>query len=86
MLMAHAIKRVAAGAHLPTPWLFQLAKCSDDKANYFLEFIETISKISNVDDNFQYRDFLLAKGIEETDLSYFAFSKPHQSGQIFSFA
>ena len=32
-LGAYAIKRVAAGAHLPTPWLFEPAKRTDDKAD-----------------------------------------------------
>ena len=30
------MKRVDAGAHLPTPWLFQPAKRSDDRADYCL--------------------------------------------------
>ena len=34
---AYAIKRVAAGAHLPTLWLFEPAKCPDDKADYYLD-------------------------------------------------
>ena len=29
------MKRVAANAHLPTPWLFQLAKHPDDIADYW---------------------------------------------------
>ena len=29
------MKRVAAGAHLPTPWLFEPAKRPDDRADYF---------------------------------------------------
>ena len=36
-LGAHAIKRVAAGAHLQTPWLFELAKRPDDRADYCLD-------------------------------------------------
>ena len=28
--------RVAAGAHLPTPWLFEPAKCPEDRADYCL--------------------------------------------------
>ena len=35
-LGAYAMKRVAAGAHLPTPWLFQPAKRPDDTADYCL--------------------------------------------------
>ena len=35
-LGANAMKRVAAGAHLPTPWLFEPVKRSDDRANYYL--------------------------------------------------
>ena len=35
-LAAYAMKRVAAGAHLPTPWLFEPAKRPDDKADYCL--------------------------------------------------
>ena len=34
MLGAHAMERVAAGAHLPTPWLFEPAKRPDDRADY----------------------------------------------------
>ena len=30
------MKRVAAGAHLQTPWLFEPAKRPDDKADYCL--------------------------------------------------
>ena len=37
-LGAYAIKRVAAGAHLPTPWLFEPAKRPDDRANYCLDW------------------------------------------------
>ena len=33
---AYVMKRVAAGAHLPTPWLFVPAKRSDDIADYYL--------------------------------------------------
>ena len=36
MLGANAMKRVAAGAHLQTPWLFKLAKRPDDRADYWL--------------------------------------------------
>ena len=39
-LGAYAIKRVAAGAYLPTPWLFEPAKCPDDKADYCLGHME----------------------------------------------
>ena len=28
------MKHVAAGAHLPTPWLFEPAKLPDDRADY----------------------------------------------------
>ena len=31
------MKRVAAGAHLPTPWLFEPAKLPDDRADYCLD-------------------------------------------------
>ena len=33
-LGAYAMKRVAAGAHLPTPWFFEPAKRPDDRADY----------------------------------------------------
>ena len=36
MFWAHAMKRVTAGAHLPTPWLFEPAKRPDDRADYCL--------------------------------------------------
>ena len=36
-LGAHAIKRVAAGAHFQTPWLFERAKRPDDRADYCLD-------------------------------------------------
>ena len=29
------MKRVAAGAHLPSPWLFEPAKRPDDRTDYF---------------------------------------------------
>ena len=32
------MNRVAAGAHLPTPWLFEPAKHPDDRADYCLYF------------------------------------------------
>ena len=35
-LGANAVKRVAAAAHLPTPWLFEPAKRADDRADYCL--------------------------------------------------
>ena len=35
-LGAYAIKRVAAGAHLPIPWLFESAKRPYDRADYCL--------------------------------------------------
>ena len=31
------MKRVAAGAHLPTAWFFEPAKRPDDRADYYLE-------------------------------------------------
>ena len=33
-LGAHALDREAAGAHLPTSWLFEPAKCPDDGGDY----------------------------------------------------
>ena len=36
-LAAYAMKRVAAGAHLSTPWLFAPAKRPDDRADYCLD-------------------------------------------------
>ena len=35
-LGSYAMKLVAAGAHIPTPWLFEPAKCPDDRADYCL--------------------------------------------------
>ena len=32
------MKRVAAGAHLPTPWFFETAKRLDDRADYCLDY------------------------------------------------
>ena len=37
MLGANATKRVAAGAHLPTPWFFESAKRPDDRADCCLD-------------------------------------------------
>ena len=34
---AYAMKRVAAGAQLPKPWLFEPAKRPDDRADYCLD-------------------------------------------------
>ena len=36
-LGAYAMKRVAAGAHLLTPWIFKPARRPDDKADYCLD-------------------------------------------------
>ena len=36
-LGAYTMKRVAAGAHLPTPWLFVPAKRPDGRADYCLD-------------------------------------------------
>ena len=36
-MCAYAMKRVAASAHLPTPWLFEPAKSPDDRADYVME-------------------------------------------------
>ena len=36
-LGTNAMKRVAAGAHLPTPWLSEPAKRPDDRADYCLD-------------------------------------------------
>ena len=35
--MGYAMKRVAAGVHLPTAWLLEPAKRTDDRADYCLE-------------------------------------------------
>ena len=35
-VVAHVMKRVAAGAHLPTLWLFEPGKRPDDRADYCL--------------------------------------------------
>ena len=34
--VSYAMKRVAAGAHLPTPWHFEPAEREDDRADYCL--------------------------------------------------
>ena len=36
-LGTYAMKRVAAGAYIPTPWLFEPAKRPDDRADYCLD-------------------------------------------------
>ena len=36
-LWANAMKRVAAGADLPTPWVFEPTKRPDDRADYCLD-------------------------------------------------
>ena len=36
-LVAYAMERVAASAHLPTDWLFEPAKRPDDRADYYLD-------------------------------------------------
>ena len=36
-LETYAMKRVAAGVHHPTPWLFEPAKRPDDRADYCLD-------------------------------------------------
>ena len=45
---AHAIKRVAARAHLPTPWLFEPAKRPDDRADYCLGLPQTTDRMKVV--------------------------------------
>ena len=37
MLGANAMNRVAAGAHHPTPWIFEPVKRPDDSADYCLD-------------------------------------------------
>ena len=37
VLGMYATERVAAGAHVPTPWLFESAKRPDDRAKYCLD-------------------------------------------------
>ena len=37
-LGTNAMKREAAGAHLPTPWFFEPAKRPDDRADYCFGF------------------------------------------------
>ena len=39
-LGAYALELVAAGAHLPNPWVFELAKRPDDRADYCLNCSE----------------------------------------------
>ena len=36
-MVAFAMRRVAAGAHLPTPWLYEPAERPDDRADYCLD-------------------------------------------------
>ena len=36
-LGTNAMKRVAAGAHLPIPWLFEPAKRPEDRTDYCLD-------------------------------------------------
>ena len=42
-LVPYAMKRVAADAHLPTPWLFEPAKRPDHRADYCLGLLVLIS-------------------------------------------
>ena len=37
MLVAYAVKCVAAGVYLPIPWLIEPAKCPHDRADYCLD-------------------------------------------------
>ena len=39
----NTMNRVAAGAHLPTPWLFVSAKRPDDRADYCLAAVSSPS-------------------------------------------
>ena len=43
-LGANAMKRVAAGAHLPTPWFFKPAKRPDDRADYYMDLNWVVGK------------------------------------------
>ena len=45
MLGVYAMKRVAAGANLPTPWLFEPATRPDDRADYGK--ISSFERVSN---------------------------------------
>ena len=47
------MKHVAAGAHLPTPWLFEPAKRPDDRADYSILYCQyTIIVIQGEERNF----------------------------------
>ena len=48
MLSAYAMNRVAAGAHLPSPWLFEPAKRPDDRTDYCLDNSRLLLKITVV--------------------------------------
>ena len=52
-LWAYYIEPVAAGAHLLTPWLFELEKC--DRADYYLDFTR-INAFYNPVLEFQHQD------------------------------
>ena len=39
-MYVYAMQRVAAGAHLPTPWLFKPAKRLDDRADSCLDYVQ----------------------------------------------
>ena len=43
-LEACAMKRVATGAHLPTPWPFEPAKRPEDRTDYCLDCFQTQCK------------------------------------------
>ena len=42
-LGAYGRGRIAAGAHLPTPWLFEPAKHPDDRADYCVTAVSSPS-------------------------------------------
>ena len=44
-LGADAMKRIAAGAHPPTPWLFEPAKRPDNRANNCLDSFLNLSEV-----------------------------------------
>ena len=67
-LGAHAMKRVAAGAHLPTTWFFEPGKRPDNRADYCLDkigkgFLCTLARERQV------REFYINNRIGRMDIS-----------------
>ena len=73
-LGAYAMKRVAAGAHLRTPWLFEPAERPDDRTDYCLDcsFLPSASTRCS---------FLHLSGVKRALCAYSGGARPNEHSQ-----